>query len=275
MAHRFLKGQLVSSARICIFCSNPANSREHIWANWLKDYVPRTQINYDEARIWVNADGRKEPSLRHRAGDPRSRSLRIVCAACNNGWMSRMQERAKPILVPLIRGEDRTLDAKEQGAVSGWAALLVIIAEYAHRDWVSVPVVDRAWIKSSSLAPPNWLVWAGRFIAPHGESRMSRSVFPIVSNAEFATLAGREGVRLFNGQASTFLVGQLLVHTLSAPRRLRFTLDPKLELKLRLICPPRRQVEWPPGAISEDEYVDLTQAVRQRIFWRTGLGSPT
>jgi hypothetical protein len=103
---------------------------------------------------------------------------------------------------------------------------------------------------------------------------MSRSVVPIVSNAEFAKGAGKGAPRLFNGQTSTFLTGQLLIHTLSAPRRLRFTLDPTLELKLRLICPPRRRADWPPGELGEREYASLTQAVRKRIWERTGLGSP-
>lgn len=260
--------------RQCIFCSNPANSREHIWADWLKAYVPRTQINHGQERTWIHEDGRLTRSLEHRSGDPRSRKLKIVCASCNNNWMSRIQERAKPILIPLIRGEPCALDADAQRVISGWAALLVTIEEYTHRDWVSVPAVDRAWLKRSAIAPPNWLIWAGRFIAPHGESRMSRSVLPIVSNAELAKLAGADGPRVFNGQTSTFLVGQLLVHTLSAPRRLRFTLDPALELKLRLICPPRRQIEWPPGLLDEREYFELTHAVRRRIWERTGRGSP-
>lgn len=265
----------MSDPRTCIFCPNPANSSEHIWADWLKNYVPRTQLNHGEARTWIHEDGRLDRTVRHRSGDPRSRKLRIVCKACNNNWMSRIQERAKPVLIPLIRGEACALDAEAQRIVAGWAALLVIIDEYTHRDWVSVPALDRAWLKRSALAPPNWLIWAGRFVAPDGESRMSRSVLPIVSNADFIKLAGRGGPRVFNGQTSTFLVGQLLIHTLSAPRRLRFTLDPTLELKLRLICPPRRRAEWPPGALTEREYTDLTESVRKRIWERTGLGSPS
>lgn len=264
----------MSDPRTCIFCPNLANSAEHIWADWLKRYVPRTQKNHGEARTWIHEDGRLERSVKHRSGDPRSRKLRIVCKACNNNWMSRIQERAKPILIPLIRGEACQLDAEQQRIVAGWAALLVIIDQYTHRDWVSVPALERAWLKRSALAPPNWLVWAGRFSAPDGESRMSRAVLPVVSSEEFARLAGREGPRVFNGQTSTFLVGQLLIHTLSTPRRLRFTLDPPLELKLRLICPPRRSIEWPPGELDEQEYAGLTNSVRKRIWERTGLGSP-
>jgi hypothetical protein len=135
----------------CIFCPNPANSREHIWADWLKDYVPRTQINHGQARTWIHEDGRQDRVVQHRSGDPRSRKLKIVCTACNNNWMSRIQERAKPILIPLIRGDACTLDAEAQRVLSGWAALLVMIDEYTHRDWVSVSAADRAWLKRYAI----------------------------------------------------------------------------------------------------------------------------
>lgn len=38
-----------------------------------------------------------------------------VCGDCNTGWMSRLEGRVKPILVPAVTGQQRTLAGVYQG----------------------------------------------------------------------------------------------------------------------------------------------------------------
>ena len=78
----------------CIFCGGAALTREHVWPAWfLKEHA-------------------KTPVVMERTG---SRTvtlpmatlqlvLRRVCASCNNEWMSRLENAAKPLLSPVIRG---------------------------------------------------------------------------------------------------------------------------------------------------------------------------
>jgi hypothetical protein len=177
--------------RQCLFCSNVANSREHIWAKWLRVYVPHTQINHVETRHDLDISGEEKITASKVSGDPRSRKLKIVCSTCNNGWMSQIQDRAKPHLVALIAGDACELPRQAKSALSRWVALFVTVQEHIHEDLVSVSPNDRIWIRDRSTAPPSWLIWMGRFVDPDGHSRSSRNAIPMVSKEEFFAQRGR------------------------------------------------------------------------------------
>ncbi len=54
---------------------------------------------------------------------------------CNGGWMKRIDDRAKPILAPLIKGEytvnnPTRIDPGQMATIATWAALKVMIAEF-------------------------------------------------------------------------------------------------------------------------------------------------
>ncbi len=254
----------------CLFCPNPANSREHIWADWLRAYVPRTQINHLEARIDVSDEGKEQHTTKHVSGDPRSRRLKVVCNACNNNWMSQVQNRAKPHLVPLIEGQEYELPRQGRSALSRWAALFSTVQEQIHVDLASVSAEDRAWIQGRSTAPNNWLIWIGRFADPSGHSRSSRTSFPVVPQEEFERRHSRAGPLRYNAQASTFLVGNLLFHNLSAPWRLRFSFPSAIERKLHRLWPTNgKGIKWPPEVLEEQDYFAITEEVRKRAErWR-------
>lgn len=252
--------------RQCVFCTNPANSREHIWANWLRNYVPHTQINHVETRIDLDARGGETIAETRVSGDPRSRKLKVVCSACNNGWMSQVQDRAKPHLVRLISGEKFDLPRQARAALSRWAALFTTVQEYIHVDLVSVSQKERECLRTRSTAPANWVVWLGRFVDPDGHSRSSRNAIPVVTREEFVARRGHFEHFKYNGQSSTFLVGPILFHTISTPRRLRFTFPSEVERKLLRIWPTNDQkMPWPTDTLSEDDYSTLTDEMRKRV----------
>src|SRR5262249_31198261 len=87
----------------CIFCNSLGLTREHMWADWLRNYIPRV---VQEHHVAVNTFFPKNPqnALRRRTGDPHSTRIKCVCRTCNNGWMSQLQKRAKPYLVPMLKG---------------------------------------------------------------------------------------------------------------------------------------------------------------------------
>jgi hypothetical protein len=83
----------------CLFCSNPADSLEHVLPQWLhKCIYPETggKFSVQVGRFLEgegNRDQRKHDSLNFKA--------RIVCVACNTGWMSQLESKVQPILKPL------------------------------------------------------------------------------------------------------------------------------------------------------------------------------
>src|SRR5829696_3903951 len=109
---------MVKAQRYCIFCGAAGLTKEHILANWLRRYIPREKTSYSQHRD--SACNTKEETVRKLSGDPHSRSVKVVCRTCNNGWMAKLQEQAKPILLPLLRAQSAFLGPREQGAVATW-----------------------------------------------------------------------------------------------------------------------------------------------------------
>ncbi len=119
----------------CIFCQRSGNiTYEHIWGDWTKSVVPRTSNKHTEARVTVLRTGEPDPpDVRIRAGDPLDASVPIACAECNNGWMSEIQNRAKPYLIPLFKGESCLLDYSAQSVIATWIAMASMTGEYMRK----------------------------------------------------------------------------------------------------------------------------------------------
>jgi len=83
----------------CLFCTNQADSLEHALPQWLHRRVaPKTDGRFPvQVGRYVDGQGyldqRKHVSLRFEA--------RVVCVACNTGWMSKMESEVERILRPL------------------------------------------------------------------------------------------------------------------------------------------------------------------------------
>jgi len=85
----------------CLACgitSSPA-SREHVFSDWLlQEFDPNVSMGLfrmlgDGSRRQVR-DEIKLASFR----------LKEICECCNNGWMSNLENAAKPLILALIQG---------------------------------------------------------------------------------------------------------------------------------------------------------------------------
>ncbi|HYZ23282.1 MAG TPA: hypothetical protein VE690_14115 [Rhodopila sp.] len=87
--------------------------KEHIWAEWLRNFIPRDSAAPDRAShttalSWIDESGHYQSTLNvqgelARPDEMMDQKLEIVCATCNGGWMSQLQTRAKSFLEPRIR----------------------------------------------------------------------------------------------------------------------------------------------------------------------------
>src|SRR4051812_25295706 len=107
-------------ARTCIFCGETPVTREHLWPDWLRRLVdvPVPFRHHLEQEV----DGVEVRDERFEA-IPYDQTVRVVCAGCNNGWMSRAESDAKPILEPLLEFRGRQLHRREQRILASWALL--------------------------------------------------------------------------------------------------------------------------------------------------------
>ena len=116
------KTRVVFREKACIFCGSGELTEEHLIPSWVFRAVQRTRT----PKINVIRTNRKTGKSEDRFGIQQD-TAEVVCASCNNGWMSRLDAAAEA-LKPLIRAERPVLlDKKQQGAVAAWALKTVIV----------------------------------------------------------------------------------------------------------------------------------------------------
>jgi hypothetical protein len=103
----------------CVFCGGHGLSKEHVFSEWLKRVFPAT-ASHSQQTIHATLDlytgeAFVHPNFKDRQGSFHSRKIRNVCAKCNNGWMSGIVDRAKPIVGPMMSDEAAALSVANQG----------------------------------------------------------------------------------------------------------------------------------------------------------------
>lgn len=150
-------------ARKCIFCEvNNANSREHFYSEWMHDLLPvGPQGTYSGDFIDQHPKTQEITDFRRRVkpGELYTKKLKVVCAKCNNEWMSQIEDQAKPFLTPLIKGEQATLNAGQLEILARWATLKTIVCEHDVKGMEVTPAEDRAALMNEGIIPPYFSVY--------------------------------------------------------------------------------------------------------------------
>ena len=154
----------------CLFCDQAGKlTHEHLNPDWLRRYIPTTQRLKTHHRGYMRQlddSGRSqvvEESHRIRPGDPYANRMKIVCGRCNSGWMSQLQQRAKPLLLPMILGQWRPLSPAEQETLATWMTMSVIVRETAHKPTATTSRQDREAFRQSPRPFVNWSIWIGKY----------------------------------------------------------------------------------------------------------------
>lgn len=115
----------------CLACGpTPSQaSREHVFAQWLLKRFGSMNLQMGLSRKLP--DGTTQPLREEYRLD--SFKLKKICTACNGGWMSKLEESAKPIIVALIDGgRDLTsLTAEQRCTLARWVGKTAVIESHA------------------------------------------------------------------------------------------------------------------------------------------------
>jgi hypothetical protein len=148
----------------CIFCLTPGTTGEHLFADWLRVLFPRTPT--DTRTVGVTQWGKDirgklyaMPQRDIERGHSGSKKIRFVCRGCNNGWMSRMEERTKPILTRLITGVPHFVSTFDQQTLATWVAKTVMVGEYSHPKHIAIPDSERLHMLANLAPPDHWKIW--------------------------------------------------------------------------------------------------------------------
>jgi hypothetical protein len=197
----------------CIFCNEPKKlSKEHLWSKWTRQLVKHDALQHEHKNQVFRITG-IDRTERTYGGDARNRGIRAVCKECNSGWMSSIEEWARPALEPLIKGEHAFLDHDSQRAVATWIAMKAMVAEYFDPSRVAIPLSERQFLRDHRKPPEaNWRIWIGNFARDKWAGHWAHSYMGI---APLESIANRPP-EVANTQTTTFVVGKLYAHIFSS-----------------------------------------------------------
>lgn len=107
--------------RSCLFCSAHRLTKEHIWPDWIVRLFPIADYT-------VSTSNGMKGLKTNRRQNSIELQYRSVCKACNTGWMSRIEDTSKPILLPFILGnQPRLIPSSSQFTIARWLTLRSMI----------------------------------------------------------------------------------------------------------------------------------------------------
>lgn len=261
----------------CVYCGGPRLSKEHLYADWLRDFVPRDADEHHFATT-VAFPHKQTHKLQRRTGDTHARRLRCVCVNCNRGWMSDLQQAAKVHLVPMLRGDRCCLKRDAQKIVAGWAAMTAMTAEYLEKGMVALPQNERDHVRETARPPRTWRIWIARYDGANCKNRWWHNVMAL-TNQNIEEHAP-DTAATPNTQTTSIGSGEhLFIHAMSSeiawPIIQRWRFPRGLGPLLRQIWPAAASaVTWPPSRpltadeawIVSDEFYRRVERVSLRSF---------
>jgi len=139
--------------RICRFCDLRATTAEHAWPKWALDLLgPSATIE-----TWLG------PDASPRTWRGRGTRVKHLCAGCNNGWMSDLENRSKALVGALMSDISMRVDRVGQDLITVWAVKTAMVFECtnpAKRSFYTR--AERERLRTALEAPADTLVWLGR-----------------------------------------------------------------------------------------------------------------
>jgi len=149
----------------CILCGGGNLSKEHFWPEWASVLLPRYPDNRHVEQVFTIAQKTKlvkPPEVTSRQGHTWTKTIRAVCRQCNNGWMSVLENSAKPILTPLINTRPHELTMEAMRVLGQWIALKIMVGEWNHPEDAVTPIEERSKFRSTLEIPLNFRIWIAR-----------------------------------------------------------------------------------------------------------------
>jgi hypothetical protein len=188
-----------------------------------------------------------------RPGHLFSLKIRTVCCACNNGWMSKIENEVKPIILKMVNGESFKVKSEELHKLSFWVAMKVVVAEFAERNEPLhvTPEEERRAMMNDRKIPSYFNIYIGAHSINHNSAWLRHSwTMAFSKKGPTPPLEGRNR----NAQSIAFVIGPIFFYVLNV-RLLGF--DPYGYFnfgKLKRIWPSKMQfLRWPQNKLEKVE----------------------
>jgi hypothetical protein len=141
----------------CVFCGttmphsslnqHDSRTKEHVYARWFRDHVVNDKIKM------FTSDG--TTATFHQQKHLEKFWNRSVCAKCNNGWMSLLEQQVDPVTAKLTTGTDFNVLSKEEVEIlARWSGKTAIVLGYLAPLPAVVPEFIRRSFLPDSANPP-------------------------------------------------------------------------------------------------------------------------
>jgi hypothetical protein len=242
--------------RICIFCPNKADSKEHVISDWMLKILPEAK----DGKFTIKLPDGSFKTLN--IGKPLQKAG-VVCERCNNNWMStKLETPMKAATEKLILDKhSKIFSDPECDAISKWMFKALLVGNHMNRDDPEFFDQEARYSFAKDQTIPRGVhVWYGRRDAGHLTTTM-RSVRrtqqrqqPIAPH--LTTLP--ESPHRFEIYNSTFVIGWLLLQVTATrwtnPQKAgtlyppTITQDQVFDEYAIPIWPPQRRLraKWPP-----------------------------
>lgn len=263
--------QQKNHARTCLFCGGHGLTREHIWPSWAHDLLEaRPNASHRRAR-YKTPEGKPNfaslESVRNFQGMLFNLTVKSVCRACNNGWMSQRENDVKSILGPLIKAQPLVLDIDTQRQLASWIAMKIMIQESDNTPDIVSSYEDRVCVRDFGRPPNGWLI----FIGQHNQSEWNTKWQRYASTLVTSDVDGEEfrdvDKLAKNIQMITFGFGRLIVNAFSTKIiGLGMEFSDEHSFIFRQIWPWRGNMLWPTGRdLSLEQIQKASVALRDFI----------
>lgn len=244
-------------AKQCLFCTNEANSKEHLWSDWILKRLGTqpTRIKMGKARA---------STVPHSVIE-----VRCVCIPCNGGWMSDLESENIPIIGRVMENTATPLDVPQQTSLALWCVMKAMVL-----DGVNAKNRGHFFTRNECEAlrlqrriPDKTVVQIGAYVRS-GYSADGTIVWFDFPNAPKAAKAS----------VSTFVIGHLVIQVVTvhhepehenAPVQGVMIRDGEWGTLLLRIWPTGTQsVMWPPQATFSNSGASSIATLQNR--WRMG-----
>jgi hypothetical protein len=217
-------------------------SKEHLWPEWMAPFIPKG-ANDIHRETWDTYDvvtPVRPTQITDRQGHVTTKKLKKVCISCNNGWMSRIEDHAKPYLLPMMYGQGINLDVRAQKAVIDWIVLKCMVFENNRREDAATTLGQRARFMDLREIP----TYTQIHIFKCGESPWDWQFHRHSAGMTSVSPPTPVHPRVKNTQTFAIAVGHLLIYVLQAfAADIEFSFE---RIAARQIWPPiDNVVTWP------------------------------
>jgi hypothetical protein len=232
--------------RLCVFCGAIADSREHLFPEWLQGL-----FDDPEPIVYVRQIGSEQLRFPRRRFSERTR---CVCTNCNHGWLSRLEEATKPVLTPAItRTAPLALDLGRQRIAARWATKTTYVFQTLGPELLTRPINPHL-LRMNLRPPPEVSV----FLGSHYRALSDPANSLYIQKPLWAELEGDTGQAFF-GYVAFIAVGgvSFLVAEHRIGRYVEVVLGPMFNELFTKIWPHASRVaSWPPPLQMDSELLD-------------------